>query len=76
MITVELTWLCAPRKFIRQGKKLGTSLAKKLVLGRGQTKHQDLTGFRICISLQLLGFLGIHVLAQGLPAGTMDPIVI
>lgn len=23
-ITVELMWPCAPRKFIRQGKKLGT----------------------------------------------------
>lgn len=32
MITVELVWPCAPSKFIRQGKKLGT-LAKKLVLG-------------------------------------------
>lgn len=32
-ITGELTWPRAPRKFVRQGKKLGTSVAKKLVLG-------------------------------------------
>lgn len=29
----------------------------------------------ICISPQLLGFPGICTIAQGLPTGTMDPIV-
>lgn len=39
VITAALTWPYAPRKFIRQGKKLGTSWAKELVLGWGQAKH-------------------------------------
>lgn len=72
-ITAALTWPCAPRKFIRQGKKLGTSELKSL---RWDEAKLNTSRFMICISPQLLGFPGISAIAQGLPAGCMDPTVV